>query len=135
MKTIAYLIIAIAIFATQSFAGPKDPLYISLTSDDAHRALMAISFGKSQLDRGHELTIFLNDKGVLVGSKVNATKYAEQQKILQYLISKGALILLCPMCKKHYGVQDADVLSGITISNPDINGKALFKDNTKTLTW
>jgi 16S rRNA (cytidine1402-2'-O)-methyltransferase len=66
---------------------------------------MAISFGKNQLERSHPLTIFLNDKGVFIGSKENAAKYADHQKKLGELMSKGATVLICPMCMKHYGIK------------------------------
>lgn len=118
-----------------TFAGNGDPLFVSLTTDDTHRADMGISFGKNQLERGHPLTIFLNDKGVLIGSKENATKFADHQKMLGELASKGAVILVCPMCMKHYGVKEADLLPGLKVGNPELTGGALFKDNTKTLTW
>ncbi len=54
---------------TPALAGDADPLFINLISDDPHRADMAISFGKNQLERSHPLTIFLNDKGVFNGSQ------------------------------------------------------------------
>jgi sulfur relay (sulfurtransferase) complex TusBCD TusD component (DsrE family) len=108
---------------------------VNLTTDDAHRANMGISFGKNQLERGHPLTIFLNDKGVFIGSKANAAKFASQQKALSELMSKGATVIICPMCMQHYGVKEPDLLPGLKVGNPEIVGDALFKDNTKTLTW
>ncbi|MDG4557377.1 MAG: DsrE family protein [Candidatus Contendobacter sp.] len=121
--------------AHPTFAGNSDPLFVNLTTDDTHRANMGISFGKNQLERGHPLTIFLNDKGVLIGSKNNATKFADHQKMLGELMGKGAVVLVCPMCMKHYGVKEADLLPGLKVGNPELTGGALFKDNTKTLTW
>lgn len=118
-----------------TFAGNSDPLFVNLTTDDAHRANMGISFAKNQLERGHPLTIFLNDKGVLIGSKENATKFADHQKMLGELASKGAVILVCPMCMKHYGMKEVDLLPGLKVGNPELTGGTLFKDNTKTLTW
>lgn len=53
-------------------------LFINLTSDDPHRVNMALKFGGDQLDRGHPLTVLLNDKGVLLGSQKNAEKYGQQ---------------------------------------------------------
>ena len=47
----------------------------------------------------------------------------------------GAMVIACPMCMKHYGVQEADLLPGIKVGQPDLTGDQLFKDNTKTLTW
>jgi intracellular sulfur oxidation DsrE/DsrF family protein len=132
---LAAIVLVLGSFAMPSVAAAKDPLFINLTSDDPHRANMAISFGANQSGRGHPLTVFLNDKGVLVGSKANASRYAEQQKKLADLMGKGATVLVCPMCMKHYGVAEADLLPGLRIGSPDVTGAALFRDGTRTLTW
>lgn len=118
-----------------SFAGANDPLFINMTSDDDHRATMAIGFGVKQQALGHPLTIFLNDKGVFVGSKAHSGKYAEQQKALADAMTKGGTVIACPLCMKHYGVKETDLLPGIQVGKPELTGGALFKDNTKTLTW
>lgn len=118
-----------------ALAGATDPLFINLTSDDGHRIRMALQFGGVQLQRGHPLTIFLNDRAVVVASKKNSATYAEQQRTIADLIGKGAVILVCPMCMQHYGVQESDLLPGLLTGNPDRTGSALFRDNTKTMTW
>ena len=138
MKLVSYLVLAIALIMSTVVSpalADDDPLFINLISDDPHRADMAISFGKNQLDRSHPLTIFLNDKGVFLGSKENATKYADHQKMLIELMSKGATVLICPMCMKHYGIKESDLLPGVKVGNPDLTGSFLFKDDTQTLTW
>jgi len=139
MKTItvifAALVLVLGSFAVPSVAAARDPLFINLTSDDPHRANMAITFGANQSGRGHPLTVFLNDKGVLVGSKANTSRYTEQQKKLADLMAKGATVLVCPMCMKHYGVAEADLLPGLKIGSPEATGAALFRDGTRTLTW
>lgn len=139
MKYLSRLLLAFALIigniATPAFAGDTDPLFVNLTTDDAHRANMAITFGKSQLERGHPLTIFLNDKGVFVGSKSTSAKFGGQQKMLGELLGKGAVVLVCPMCMKHYHVKESDLLPSLKVGNPELTGGALFKDNTKTLTW
>lgn len=116
-------------------AGDSDPLFINLTTDDAHRANMALNFGANQMKRGHPLTVFLNDKGVLLGAKANSATFAQQQEELAELMGKGALVIACPMCMKHYGVAEPDLISGIQVGNPELTGGALFKDDTRTLTW
>lgn len=139
MKFISQLLLAFALcmgaIATPALAGDTDPLFVNLTSDDPHRANMAITFGGNQHERGHTLTVFLNDKGVLIGSKANADKFSEHQKKLSELMIKGATVLICSMCMKHYGVTEADLLPVLKVGNPELTGGALFKDNTKTLTW
>lgn len=129
------LALAFGACAGPAFAADTDPLYVNMTTEDSHRANMAITFSRNQFERGHPLTIFLNDKGVLVGSKANAEKYADQQKALTEMIAKGAVVLVCPMCMKHYGVKESDLLPGLKVGSPELTGAALFKDNTKTLTW
>jgi sulfur relay (sulfurtransferase) complex TusBCD TusD component (DsrE family) len=119
MKFLPRLLLAFALIigniAAPAFAGNEDtdPLFVSLTTDDAHRASMAISFGKSQLERGHPLTIFLSDKGVFIGSKAKAAKLGDQQKMLGEVLGKGAVVLVCPMCMKHYKVKESDLLPGL----------------------
>ena len=121
--------------AAPAFAGDTDPLFVNLTTDNSHRANMAISFGENQLERGHPLTIFLNDNGVFMASKSRAAKFGGQQKMLSEILGKGAVVLVCPMCMKHYSVKESDLLPGLKVGNPELTGSALFKDNTKTLTW
>jgi sulfur relay (sulfurtransferase) complex TusBCD TusD component (DsrE family) len=135
-RLIALLLAVSAVTAGQpAFAGANDPLFVNMTADDSHRANMAIGFSKNQLEKGHPLTIFLNDKGVLVGAKANAGKYKEQQAVLAEILKKGGTVIACPMCMKHYGVKESDLLDGIKVGNPEFTGDALFRDNTKTLSW
>jgi sulfur relay (sulfurtransferase) complex TusBCD TusD component (DsrE family) len=139
MKLLTSFLIALALLAgaisPPAVAGESDPLFVNLTTDEPHRANMGITFGKNQAERGHSLTIFLNDRGVLIGSKANAAKFAAHQKTLSELMSKGAVVLICPMCMKQYGVKDSDLLPGLKIGNPELLDAALFKGSTKTLTW
>lgn len=116
-------------------AGSNDPLFVNVTSDDLHRVRMAFTFSGHQLGRGHPLTVYLNDKAVAVASKSNTDKFAEQQKQLAELMGKGAKVLICPMCMKHYGVKESDLLPGIAVGNPELVGNALFQEGAQTLTW
>ncbi len=136
MKSILSALFGLSLLmSVHAMAGDSDPLFINLTSDDGHRATMAIGFGAKQQAKGHPLTVFLNDTGVALASKANSTKYAEQQKALNEAIAKGGLVIVCPLCMKHYGVKETDLLPGFKVGNPDLTGALLFKDNTKTLTW
>lgn len=121
--------------APASPAAQKAPLFINLTSDDPHRVNMALSFGMKQLERRHPLTVFLNDRGVYVGSSVNAGTFAEQQTTIATLIEKGATVFICPMCMEHYGINKGDLLTGLKVSDPDAIGEYLFKPDTQTLNW
>ncbi|HVO95507.1 MAG TPA: DsrE family protein [Terriglobales bacterium] len=139
MKFVTTLLLAMSLSLagsiSHSFAGDTDPLFINMTTDGVHRARMALVFGQNQQERGHPLTLFLNDRGVLVGSKAQSAKFAEHQRVLTTLISKGAFVIACPMCMKEYGVKESDLLPGIKVGSPEVVGSALFKNDTKSLTW
>jgi sulfur relay (sulfurtransferase) complex TusBCD TusD component (DsrE family) len=118
-----------------TFADDPAPLFINLTTDDPHRARMGIMFGKNQFERGHPLTIFLNDRAVFVGSSANAERFAQHQQVLTELVNTGATVIVCPMCQQHYGVKEDDLLPGLQLGNPELTGGALFTSGTQTLTW
>lgn len=128
-------LLAVGTALTPVMAGDQDPLFINLTTDDPHRADMAITFGKNQLERGHPLTIFLNDKGVFIGAQQHAQTFGPHQADLTALIGQGARVLICPMCMRHYGVGTGDLIPGLEVGNPELTGGALFRDHTQTLTW
>jgi len=132
---VACLIVCLLALATVCQAGASDPLFINLTSDDGHRSHMAISFGQKQLQRGHPLTVYFNDKAVRIASKKEGVAFAEQQSLLQQIVDKGGTVLVCPMCSQKYGVVESDFLDGVKLTNPDTTGAALFTDNTRTLSW
>jgi sulfur relay (sulfurtransferase) complex TusBCD TusD component (DsrE family) len=96
---------------------------------------MGITFSKAQFGLGHPLTIFLNDRSVFIASTVNAPRFAEHQKTLADLMSKGVTVIVCPMCMDHYGIQQANMVEGLQVGKPELTGPALFNDNTKALTW
>jgi hypothetical protein len=71
---------AVAGAADLAFAGDKDPLFVSMTTDAAYRSVLAITVSKHMFGRGHghPLTIFFNDRGILVTSKENGDKFKER---------------------------------------------------------
>jgi sulfur relay (sulfurtransferase) complex TusBCD TusD component (DsrE family) len=87
------------------------------------------------LERGHPVAVWLNDRSVLLASKEQASKFADQQKTLSELMAKGATIIACPLCMKHYGVKEGDLIAGVKVGNPDMTSALLFKEDTKTLSW
>ena len=136
LKSIKSLVITVLVFLSFSaIAGANDPLFINLSTDELHRSSMAINFGKHHSANGHPLTIFLNDKAVMLGVKAGSAKFPDQQQALSEVIAGGALVIMCPMCLKQAGYTDADLLPGIKIGGPKITGDALFKDGTKTMSW
>jgi sulfur relay (sulfurtransferase) complex TusBCD TusD component (DsrE family) len=127
--------VALAGLMGPALAGNDDPLFVSLTSNDMHRSTMAIRFSKAMLEKGHPVTVFLNDKGVLVAATTKSKKFSEQQKELSALMTKGATVIACQVCMHGYGVKDNELLKGVKLGTPELVEDALFKDNTKTMTW
>jgi sulfur relay (sulfurtransferase) complex TusBCD TusD component (DsrE family) len=130
-----FFLFFIAVLSFSVSAGPNDPLFVSLTSDEPHRARMALSFGKHHFDNGHPLSVFLSDKGVFIGVKSGAGQYAEQQTMLNDIIKAGGQVIMCPMCLRHYGFTESDLLPGVKMGSPKVTGDALFKDGSKTMSW
>jgi len=118
-----------------SHAGPNDPLFINLSTDDVNRSTMAINFGRHHFSNGHPLTIFLNDKAVMLGVKAGSSLFSAQQQALSEAIASGALVIMCPMCLKQAGFSEVDLITGIKMGSPKVTGDALFKDGTKTMSW
>lgn len=134
-STLAAAALALAIAFTPVIAGQTDPLFVNLTSQDPHRVTMALTFSVKQQERKHPVSVYLNDRAVLVGAKGKAAEFAEQQKLLKSIMAAGGEVYICPMCMKHYGVAEGDLLEGVKIGSPDAVGALLFKDNGKTLSW
>lgn len=116
-------------------AGESDPLFVNLTTDEGFRTMMAMRFAIAQANRGHPLTLFLNDKGIYLVSKARASAYPDQQKLIADMIDKGAAVIACPQCMKQFDVPERDLLPGVTVGAPEVTGGALFRDGTKTLSW
>jgi len=136
LKSIKSIIFAVlAALSLSVIAGANDPLFINLSTDELHRSTMAINFGKHHSANGHPLTIFLNDKAVMLGVKAGAAKFSDQQQALSEVIASGALVIMCPMCLKQAGYAEVDLLPGVKMGSPKITGDALFKDGTKTMSW
>ena len=128
-------IVLIFLNAPVAFSGASDPLFINLTSDEPNRISMAVNFGKHHSNNGHPLTIFLNDKAVMLGVNSGSTKFADQQQALLEVISSGALVIMCPMCLKQAGYSESDLITGVRLGGPKLTGDALFRDGTKTMSW
>lgn len=121
--------------AVPAVAEGPGSLFVNLTSDESHRSNMAITFSTNQLKRGHPVTIFLNDRGVFLASKVNADKFGKQQQAMADLMAQGAVVIICPFCAKHYGIEETDFIEGVKVGNPELTGSYLFKEDAKTMTW
>ena len=136
LLSLAGLVLAVFVAAVPAaIAGNDDPLFLNLTTDDSHRATMALGFVAKQQERKHPISILVNDRAVNIVAKSKADTFGEHQKLIAQIVKAGGTVLVCQMCMKHYGVEASDLIDGVKLSGPDLAGAELFKDDSRTLTW
>lgn len=134
LRSVLTAFFALFVCATAQ-AADRPSLFLNLTSDNSQRSETGLIFARDQMARGHALTVFLNDQAVRMGSSTNLRNFVIQQKLLRDLMGKGAVVLVCRVCMRHYGVTEASLMQGMLLDDPERVGEALFRDNTRTLTW
>lgn len=137
MRKLMAIFAFIGLLATTLPAAADDAgsLFVNLTTNEPHRADMAMVFSTAMMERQHPVTIWLNDKGVLLAAKANAGQFGPQQEKLAALMAKGATVIVCPFCMKHYGVNEGDLIDGAKLGNADLTSGLLFKEGAQTLSW
>lgn len=130
----AVLIAVFALTATLFAAEAKAPLFSNITTDNPYEASMATHMSVMMQGSGHPVTIFLNDRGVLLASKSHKELF-EAQSNLEKLIKNGATVLVCPVCMKEFKLEGEDLIKGATVANHKKVEDALFAPNTQTLSW
>lgn len=134
-RLLPVLALIIGTAGSPALAADGAPLFLNLTSDNSHRSEVGIQFAKEQFERGHPLTILLNDQAVRIAATENTRNFINQQKLLRELMGKGAVVLVCRRCMQHYGVAERSLMPGMKMDDPERTGEALFRDDTRTLTW
>lgn len=120
------------VLAAPAGAQQSGSLFVNLTTDEPHRANMAMTFSKRILEGGHPVTVWLNDRGVFLASRQHNDQFADQQKALADLMDNGANVIICPFCAAHYEVDLDNIVDGIQTGGADV---PLFQEGTRTLTW
>ena len=128
-------VITIAPGVSPVLAGNDDPLFVNLTSDESHRASMALTFTSKQQARKHPVSVYLNDRAVVLAAKSKAAEFGAHQKLIGEILAAGGTVLICPMCMKHYGVAEADLIEGVKVSSPEVVEEKLYEDDAQTLSW
>jgi len=128
------LILALLGAAAALPARAADPLFVNLTSDDWHRAYMALTFSQKVLEAGHPVTVFLNIDSVKIAAK-KAGKHKDNQALLSALVKGGATVFACPHCVEHAGMKPGDLMDGVKIGTPELVQGALFEPSTRSLSW
>jgi predicted peroxiredoxin len=133
MKLVRLFIVSLAL-ASSMFAASKSGMFANVSSNEIHKVQMATKMTFMFQKDGHPVTIFLNDKGVMVADKTRK-EYAKAQDNLAKFIAKGGKVLICPMCLKHYAIDPKDLIDGAMVANHQAVENALFAPNTTALSW
>jgi predicted peroxiredoxin len=128
------LLVALLGAAVALPARAADALFVNLTSDDSHRAYMALAFSQRVLEAGHPVTVFLNVDSVKIAAK-KAAEHKDNQALLSALVKGGATVLACPHCVEHAGMKPGDLMDGVKMGTSELVQGALFASGTRSLSW
>jgi predicted peroxiredoxin len=135
-RTTRAVLLALALLGAAAAlpARAADALFVNLTSDESHRANMALAFSQKVLESGHPVTVFLNVDSVKIAAK-KAAKHKDNQALLSALIKGGATVLACPHCVEHARMKPGDLMEGVKMGTPELVQGALFESGTRSMSW
>ena len=135
------------LFATMAFAGqqndrqtgsePKGNLFVNISTTDPELMYAAVRIAKVAAQRGHGVTLLL---------RVGAIDFARKNKDypifgttikqkLRDLMETGSQVIVGGGCLKLKGIPRTDLMEGVTVGTPDIVMGALFKKDTRILSY
>lgn len=123
-KLLLTLLIGLGLMSSAAIAEDKKSIFINVTSSDNIKAPMAVMFANKGLQRGLDMTIFLNTEGVRLAVKgfnppTNAQNGKNTHEMLAMFVKNGGKLLVCPMCLKSQGYDKSDLIPGAVISDAD----------------
>jgi tRNA 2-thiouridine synthesizing protein D len=79
------------------------------------RPYTMLRFALTALLEGHKINIFLVEDGIWVGKKnQDPTTYDDVGKWMKDILEQGAKVLACGVCMKARGMNDDELIEGIT---------------------
>jgi predicted peroxiredoxin len=115
-------------------------LFINLTSFQKGAAGHALHFANVQMERGHPVTLFLNQQSVLFAAKgtpMGAWPMSGKtiREMLADLMKKGAKVVVCQMCAQMQNVDESDLIKGAKMGNPELVADTFFDPKYQVITW
>jgi predicted peroxiredoxin len=116
------------------------PFVYNITTDDAWAAGMALANANTAAARGHEVTVFLNVRGVHLADRDARTGTftpagKTPAELMAALIENGHTVLVCGACMSVAGVGEEDLIEGATKSGPDLTFGALEAPGAVVLSY
>ena len=138
---LVFLFLSLMLVGSAS-AGTDDgkTIFYNVTTDDAWAAGMALGQANTALDHGYQVVVFLNVHGVLLASKAFKSDFLgandkNLREMLEAAISKGAKVIVCPMCLGKLGLTMDDLVEGVVNGGPDVTLKAMTADDTVVISY
>jgi len=115
-------------------------LFLNLSTTQTGPAGHAVGLAGKMMKRGHPVTVFLNKPAVLFASKsAPQATYAMAGKTVRDMIvdlmKGGTKVIVCRVCAKMVGVQEADLIDGALLGNPDRVSEYLFDPKYQVISW
>ncbi len=93
-------------------------LFFNLTTDDAWTNAMAIDFATNARKAGHDVTVFLNVRAVILARPGAEGEIGDVQSALMALRDAGADIYICPACAARAGIEPEEWLDSVETGSP-----------------
>ncbi|HOW53212.1 MAG TPA: hypothetical protein PLR60_01055 [Syntrophorhabdaceae bacterium] len=116
---------------------PMDSLVITMSTDNVATFNAAIRIGTVAVKRGHAVTMLLRVDSIKAAVErneypVNGTTL---KKELLLFMKAGATVIAGGSCMKDMGLNKSDLIEGVMVGTPDIVMGALFKKDTKIISY
>jgi predicted peroxiredoxin len=138
-KLLLSLIFGLGLLTASASAAEQKSIFVNVTSSDNIKAPMAVMFANKGLQRGIDMTIFLNTEGVKLAVKgynppTNAANGKNIHEMLAMFMKKGGKVIVCPMCLKAQGYDQKDLIPGMSLSDADTTFNAIL-DSDKVISF
>ena len=112
----------------------------NVTTDEAWAAGMALGQANVAASRGHQVTVFLNVRGVNLAAARNVQGTfgpagATPRELLGKLMAGGHEVLVCGTCMSVAGLEAGDLIEGAKVANPDLTFGALTAPGTIVMSY
>ena len=141
-RLIAGVFVGVALLTSGQVLASDDgkTFFYNITTDDVWAAGMATTQAAKAAERGHDVVIYLNVRGVYLAATnrkqdtLGATGRTAQENI-EMAMENGARVLVCPMCMGQGGLTEDDLIDGVELGKPDILFGLLSQDDVVTLSY
>lgn len=134
MKNLILFLLAFALIAgcnqtieneeevTTNLENVKDGMFIHVTSNDAHRVLMAMNMA-DMVSEDHDVLMYFDIDGVKVllkdAENLEYSHFPSSHSQIKKLTGKGLKIMACPGCLKAAGYTPDDLMEGIMVADKE----------------